>query len=170
MSETDGAGGKKPARWKRILGWSSIAFGFLNILDLSSPIPVPTVGPVAVIAGLFFIGLGGTLLISDAIPWKRLFQLGKASLPPPKPATQAKAVDPLLPVKILRLSKQNAGLLTVSMVAMELNVSLDEAEAGLEECVRHGQATADFDMAKEITDYRFHEHAGPEAIEGPEES
>jgi hypothetical protein len=67
-----------------------------------------------------------------------------------------------LPVRILKLAKQGRGLLTVAEVAIELNVPLDQAQAGFDECVRAGNAFPDFDMIRGLSVYRFPEFAEPD--------
>jgi hypothetical protein len=70
--------------------------------------------------------------------------------------------DRLLPVRILKLAQQHGGVLTVARVAMELNVPLDQAQAGLDECVRAGNALPDYDVARGHALYRFPEFLEPE--------
>jgi len=72
-------------------------------------------------------------------------------------------IDPLLPVRILKLAKDHDGVLTVAIVAMELNVPLPQAQAGLEECVRVGNAAPDYDIPRGHSLYRFPEFLPPEA-------
>jgi hypothetical protein len=81
-----------------------------------------------------------------------------------KTAKKQELKDPLLPVRILKLAKAHRGILTLSIVAIELNVPLADAEAGLDECVRQGLATPDYDMGKEVKYYRFQEDIPPESI------
>jgi len=76
-------------------------------------------------------------------------------------------IDPLLPVRILRLAKQRAGSLTVSEAAIELDVPLDHAEAGLEACVRTGSALPDYDVARGHLVYRFPEFTDPGGADEP---
>ncbi|MCX7024701.1 MAG: hypothetical protein NT080_08795 [Spirochaetes bacterium] len=137
----------------KVIGWGFIAFGVVSMLDSFSPIPVPTVGPVAILSGLAFVGIGGLFLLRGAIPWSKLLSGSATTLFAP-----SVKIDPMLPVRILKLAKDHAGILTVSMVAIELNIPIDVAEAGLEECARHGHAAVDFDMQKETKYYSFHEH------------
>jgi hypothetical protein len=72
-------------------------------------------------------------------------------------------IDPLLPVRILKLAKDHDGVLTVANVAMELNVPLAQAQAGLEECVRVGNATPDYDIPRGHALYRFPEFLPPDS-------
>jgi hypothetical protein len=71
------------------------------------------------------------------------------------------AIDPLLPVRILRLAREKAGALTVSEVAISLNVPLEQAEEGLRACVRAGNATMDYDVTRGFTFYTFPEFLPP---------
>jgi hypothetical protein len=64
-------------------------------------------------------------------------------------------------VRILKLAKSRGGTLTVSEVAIELDVPLDHAEAGLEACVRAGNALPDYDVARGHMLYRFPEFIDP---------
>lgn len=66
-------------------------------------------------------------------------------------------IDPLLPVRILKLAREHKGILTVAQVAISLDVPLDQAEAGLSECVRAGNATPDYDIPRAHAFYRFPE-------------
>jgi hypothetical protein len=84
------------------------------------------------------------------------------------PEGQGKAlprIDPLLPVRVLKLAEARSGLLTVSLVAMALNVGLDECQLALDELVRKGAANVDVDMATGVASYSFPEFL-PHTIEG----
>jgi len=72
-------------------------------------------------------------------------------------AGEVELMDPLLPVRILKLAQQHAGSLTVALVAMELNVPLDQAQAGLDECIRAGNALPDYDVGRGHALYKFPE-------------
>jgi len=72
------------------------------------------------------------------------------------------SIDPLLPVRILKLAKSHGGILTVADVAIQLNVPLDHAEAGLSECVRAGNAVPDYDIPRAHAVFRFPEFLGPD--------
>jgi hypothetical protein len=151
---------RKPIKVSRIVGYGLFIFGVLNIVDMISPIPIPTVGISAIVAGILFMGTGMFLLIPDKGKWLSVIRgiLQKR----PEPRRQKAIIDPLLPVKILKLAQKYNGILTLSKVAVELNIPLGEAEAGLDECVRYGHATADYDMNKELKFYRFQENLPPE--------
>ena len=98
-------------------------------------------------------GAGASLLASQAGgPWS----VRPSNAPAPAPRT---IIDPLLPVRILKLAREHKGTLTVAEVAIGLNVPLDQAEAGLSECVRAGNAIPDYDIARAHALYRFPEFA-----------
>ena len=73
------------------------------------------------------------------------------------PRSGSPRIDPLLPVRVLKLAESREGLLTVSAVAMALNVGLDECQVALDELVRKGAATVDIDLATGVASYRFPE-------------
>ena len=66
-------------------------------------------------------------------------------------------------MRILKLAKGHGGILTVAEVAMDLNVPLDQAEAGLSECVRAGNAVPDYDIQRAHAVFRFPEFLEPDA-------
>lgn len=70
-------------------------------------------------------------------------------------------IDPLLPVRILKLAKSHGGTLTVSQAAMDLEVPIDHAEAGLEACVKSGSALPEYDVSRGHMLYRFPEFSDP---------
>ncbi len=74
-------------------------------------------------------------------------------------------IDPLLPVRVLKLAEARAGVLTVSAVAMALNVGLDECQIALDELVRKGAANVDVDIGTGVASYFFPEFL-PHGIEG----
>jgi len=71
------------------------------------------------------------------------------------------AIDPLLPVQILKLARTRQGVLTVADVAMELNVPLDQAQEGMNQCVKAGNALPDYDISRGHPLYRFPEFLPP---------
>ncbi len=157
---------RKKIQWSKLIGKGFIGLGILSILDFFSPIPIPTTFAAAFLSGGFMIALGLFLVYKDRINWeKAAAAAAKPLAAPAQPSPPPVKIDPLLPVKILKLAKKHDGILTASIVAMELDVPLDQVEAGLNECIRFGQAMADFDMRKEITIYVFNEQRerNPEA-------
>lgn len=88
---------------------------------------------------------------------------GRRSRSPKRQAGGPVQIDPLLPVRILKLAKEHDGVLTVAIVAMDLNVPIAQAQAGLEECVRVGNATPDYDIPRGHALYRFPEFLPPDS-------
>ncbi len=140
---------KGPFQWSKFFGTALFIFGALCAADLVSPERTP----IAVVLGTISIVSGVFLLIPNKMAWLKKKLLRWSETPRKKILS-----DPMVPVRILKLAKEHEGILTLSTVAVELELPLDEAEAGLDECVRSGQATADYDMEKQIKFYRFHEH------------
>ena len=70
-------------------------------------------------------------------------------------------------VRVLRLASERGGTLTVAQTAMDLDVSLDAAEAALDECSRKGGAYIDTDPKTGIPSYRFPEFQAADARSGP---
>jgi hypothetical protein len=144
---------KQPFQWSRFAGYVLFVFGILNLADLFSPARTP----VAVALGSISIACAVILLLPG-----KMALLRRIASSWKKTAQRRELRDPMLPVKIIRLAKEHGGILTLSAVATELDVPLDEAQAGLDECVQAGQAAADFDMTKEVKFYRFQEHLARE--------
>jgi hypothetical protein len=96
----------------------------------------------------------------------KLFTLNERTeqLPP-----RAPSADHLLPVRVLKLAEKREGVLTVSVVAMALDVELDAAQWALDELVRKGAANVDVDMASGIASYIFPEFT-PRTVQGPLET
>jgi len=155
---------------RRAIGIGFVVFGALNIIDLASPL-IPTIGVQAIVVGGVCIAAGAYLMRSErGAAGGSTSRLGsllsvlregrRASAKPRRP------IDPLLPVRTLRLAKQRGGSLTVSAVAMALEVGLDDAQEALDELVRKGAASADVDLGTGIATYRFPEFLPPP--EGPD--
>lgn len=151
---------RKKGRWRRILGWVLVCFGGLSILDMFSPVPVPTVGITAVVSGLIALTAGFYFLYLSEMDWMSLLKRSVSNKEREQAARDAR-IDPLIPVEILRVAREKGGLITVSMAAMELDKPLDVVEAGLRECVRRGAARQDFDAARDTVVYRFPEFLPP---------
>jgi hypothetical protein len=144
----------------RVAGYTVIALGGAAILVGSSPLfPVFfeafLVGGLLIAVGLWVLaGRDLRNLLRRAARTSRAggaFHGARSQKRPPV------VIDPLLPVRILKLAKSREGTLTVSDVAIDLNVPLDHAEAGLEACVRAGNALPDYDVARGHMLYRFPE-------------
>lgn len=146
----------------RIVGWSLVGLGGLSILVGASPL-FPIYLEAFLIGGALFAAGAWVLAGKDLRDTIRRGirasrQLRQSSRRPGERAAGGTALlDPLLPVQILKLAREHAGLLTVAVVAMELNVPLDQAQAGLDECVRAGNALPDFDFTRGHALYRFPE-------------
>jgi len=156
--------GKTKKRWKRILSYVLIGFGILSILDLFSPIPIPTTGIVAVVSGAIAITAGFYLLYLSDMDWVGFLKRTVSRKEEREKADLDAGLDPMVPVEILRIARGKGGLLTVSTAAMELNMPLGIVEAGLRECVRRGAAQEDFDEAHSTVVYRFPEFLPPPAV------
>jgi hypothetical protein len=143
---------KRPVRVSRIFGFGFIFYGILSIIDFYSTIPITLKGEPGILFGFLCVAIGAIILVPNKLAWFKKI-LSRLAL-----SSRLRApVDPLVPVKILKLAREHRGILTQSEVAVDLTLTLSEAEAGLEECVRSGVAVADFDMEREVKYYRFHE-------------
>jgi len=151
----------------RIVGWILVALGGVSIFVGASPL-FPIRGE-AYILGVALFGAGAWVLagreLRDAI--RRGLRAGQQARRSLRRTNERAAggvalLDPLLPVRILKLARGHGGLLTVALVAMELEVPLDQAQAGLDECVRAGNALPDFDIPRGHAVYRFPEFTEPE--------
>ncbi|WP_455381254.1 hypothetical protein [Salinispira pacifica] len=142
---------------RRLFGYTAIALGAISSVVFISPI-FPIGFQAFLLAALFF-GAAYWALARPTLPGI-LNRIAPRLQEPPPP------VDPMLPVRILRLARENHGTLTVSEVAIELEVPVSEAEAGLRACVRSSSAVEDFDVRRGFALYRF-----PEFIErtGPQQ-
>jgi hypothetical protein len=152
----------------RVAGYAALALGGAAIFVGSSPlfpvfIEAFLVGGALIGVGLWILaGRDLRSLISRAARAKRAMGASRSGRSQRRPPI---VIDPLLPVRILKLAKNRAGTLTVSEVAIELNVPLEHAEQGLEACVRAGNALPDYDVARGHMLYRF-----PEFLPGEDAS
>jgi len=144
-------------RPRRIIGYTLLAAGAAAIFVGASPLfPVYAeafvAGGALITGGLWFLaGPELRALVRRLVGLKLRNGSGRrGSLP-------RVVIDPLLPVRILKLAREHRGLLTVADVAIGLNVPIDQAEAGLAECVRTGNAVPDYDVARGHALYRFPE-------------
>jgi hypothetical protein len=153
--------GKRAGRGRRILGYVLTGLGILSIVDFFSPIPIPTVGASAFISGSILVGAGLFALYYRKVDWQGLFRriAGRPRIGS-EPASRP-PIDPLVPVSILKLARDRGGILTVAMASMALEISLDIAEAGMEECVKKGMATPEYDEDRSTVTYRFPEFLPP---------
>ncbi|HOX18360.1 MAG TPA: hypothetical protein PKW82_07895 [Spirochaetales bacterium] len=144
---------------RRIAGWFLIGLGLANIANFMAPKPIPTVGAGAfiaggllIVAGLAVNGLGPALA-------ERIRLLLRSETAPRKAVPRP--IDPLLPVRILKLAEKRSGKLTVSVTAMSLEIGLDQAQAGLEELERRGAASSEIDEETGLMAWRFPEFLPP---------
>jgi hypothetical protein len=148
---------------RRFLGYASLALGAVSIVVGASPL-FPIVVEAFVIGGAF-LALGLWALSGSGVR-EALRRAARATASARKSARRearsAVSIDPLLPVRILRLAKDRGGTLTVADVAIGLDVPLDHAREGLEECVRAGNAMPDYDIPRAHALYRFPEFIAPE--------
>jgi hypothetical protein len=155
----------KPSQ--RITGWSLIVVGGISLFVGLSPLfPI---GLEAFLLGGVFSAAGAWVLAGSELrsTIRRALRAWRDARRSALRASQrgpgaAALLDRLLPVRILKLAREQRGVLSVAQVAMELNVPLDQAQAGLDECVRAGNAVPDFDMVRGHALYRFPEFAGPD--------
>lgn len=118
--------------------------------------PIFPIGFEALFIGAVFFG----------IAWWALRKPGRSRFASPfarPPIEPPVPIDPLLPVQILRLARERGGTLTVAQVAMELNISIPEAEAGLVACVRSGNATEDYNVEAGYALFTFPEFRRPDS-------
>jgi hypothetical protein len=152
---------------QRILGYGAVILGGISILV--GALPWFHVVGEAYFVGFVLFGAGVWILVGPEVRDSARKALAvrrearRASRRTTRrPGREPVIIDPLLPVRILKLAREQGGTLTVAQVAMELTVPLDHAEAGLNECVRAGNAIPDYDIPRAHAFYRFPEFAEPE--------
>ena len=152
---------------QRIVGWGLVVVGGISLFVGLSPLfPI---GLEAFLLGSVFFAAGAWVLagkeLRDVIrrALRAVREIRQSSRRAVRRGPGAiELMDRLLPVRILKLAREMHGVLTVAQVAMELNVPLDQAQAGLDECVRAGNAVPDYDIARGHALYRFAEFSGPD--------
>lgn len=102
-------------RWGKVL----IVIGVVTLLDWCAPIPIPLVGPPAIVVGLALIIAGGALLYRG---------------PRMKGTNQA-----------IMVAMKYGNQLSVPRLAVEMDVSLEEAEEIIDTLVKKGIAEIDLD-------------------------
>ncbi len=154
---------------QRIIGWGAVAFGAVCVFVGASPM-FPGIHWEGILIGLGTFGAGAWVLAGSELreTIRKAFQImlesaRKARKSRSRRGAVVTGIDPLLPVRILKLARERNGILTVADVAIGLNVPLDHAEEGLAECVRAGNAVPDFDIARAHAVYRFPEFVPPDA-------
>jgi len=153
-------------RASRITGWVLVALGGLSIFVGASPLFPIYLEAFAV--GAVFFGAGAWVLAGKDLRDTIRRGLEASRQARRRSRTQSRRIDeraaggtplrdPLLPVRILKLARERSGILTLAEVAMALEVPLDQAQAGLEACVRAGNALPDYDLTRGHAIYRFEE-------------
>jgi hypothetical protein len=165
---------------QRFIGWGLVALGAVSLFVGASPI-FPVWIEAFVLGGALFVagawvlagkelrdtirrGIGAWREVRKSHQFRNPFfgGTGGAHRPAQRQVGSTVLTDPLLPVRILKLARQQRGILTVAQVAMELNVPLDQAQAGMDECVRAGNALPDYDIPRGHALYRFPEFTEPD--------
>jgi hypothetical protein len=166
---------------QRLIGWGLVSFGIVSAFAGASPwfegahIEAVLIGGAAFAAGAWVLagkelrdtirrGIRAWREVRKSSQIRNPFSRGPVGWrrPAQRQVGSTVLLDPLLPVRILKLARQMHGVLTVAKVAMELTVPLDQAQAGLDECVRAGNALPDYDIPRGHALYRFPEFAEPE--------
>jgi len=152
---------------QRIIGYGAVILGALSVLV--GALPWFGVQVEAYAVGVVFFATGAWVLAGQELRDTAMRALAAARearrtsrRAARRPGRKPVVIDPLLPVRILKLAREMGGTLTVAQVAMELTVPLDHAEAGLNECVRAGNAIPDYDIPRAHALYRFPEFAEPD--------
>jgi len=144
--------------FKKILG---IVLVVLGAVSISLPFTREFI-----FISFILIAFGAANIIRESGTKERLRYLLRSMRRPYEPESRRSTprIDPLLPVRVLKLAESHAGTLTVSVVAMALNVGLDECQTALDELVRKGAANVDVDLNNGVANYRFPEFL-PHTIE-----
>jgi hypothetical protein len=152
---------------RKLVGWVVVAISGICIFIGVSPLFA--VRAEAYLLGIIGFAAGAWVLVGAEVRHsaRRLAKMKIQQRRTFRRAADAKTapsalIDPLLPVRILKLAKEHAGTLTVAGVAMELNVPLIQAQAGIDECVRMGNAVPDYDIPHGHALYRFPEFLAPD--------
>jgi hypothetical protein len=142
-------------------------FGIILVILGFASIAVPFTREFVVIS-LFLIIFGASRIIGEFGGKERLqalFSSGGHRSKVGSDRNSSSRIDPLLPVRVLKLAESHAGVLTVSVVAMALNVGLDECQIALDDLVRKGAASEDVDFSTGVATYRFPEFL-PRSVDG----
>ena len=152
---------------QRIIGYGAVILGAVSVLV--GVLPWFGVQVEAYAVGIVFFATGAWVLAGPELRDTAMRAIAAARearrssrRATRRPGRDPVIIDPLLPVRILKLAREMGGTLTVAQVAMELTVPLDHAEAGLNECVRAGNAIPDYDIPRGHAVYRFPEFAEPD--------
>jgi hypothetical protein len=145
---------------RRMVGWGLVAFGAVSVFVGVSPLFRAVIEPL-IAGGVAFVA-GAWVLTSKELrsSVRKAIQVTREARRPSRLSASrsvAAGIDPLLPVRILKLARDLGGTLTVAQVAIGLDVPLDHAQAGLDECVRAGNALPDWDIVRGHALFRFPE-------------
>jgi hypothetical protein len=141
------------------------------VLVILGIISIPLVrfgGGELLLISAFLVAFGAVKIVKEIGVGDRVREFlssQRRSSPEADSRPQGPRIDPLLPVRVLKLAESHEGCLTVSVVAMALNVGLDECQSALDELVRKGAANVDVDLSTGVASYRFPEFL-PHTIEG----
>jgi hypothetical protein len=145
---------------QRAIGWTLVGMGVVSVFVGASPMFHAVIEPLIAGGVLFVAGawvLAGKELRDSVRRGIRVTRDSRLAQRRPSLRGPGITIDPLLPVRILKLAKEHGGVLTVAQVAMELNVPLEQARAGIGECVQAGNALPDYDIPRGHELYRFPE-------------
>ena len=121
-------------------------------------LPFVRFGGEFLLISTFLLAFGASRMARDSGMKDRVRGLFWSSRRPPEPQLRERPrIDPLLPVRVLKLAESRSGIVTISSVAMALNVGLDECQLALDELVRKGAANVDVDMSTGVASYSFPE-------------
>ncbi len=153
---------------QRIIGWGAVAVGVVLVFVGASPL-FPGIHWEGIFIGLASFVAGAWVLAGSDLraTMRKAFRVMRESgrverSSRARGSPSLAKIDPLLPVRILKLAREKKGILSVADVAMGLEVPLDHAEAGLAECVRAGNALPDYDIGRAHAVYRFPEFLPPD--------
>ena len=145
---------------QRTIGWVLVGMGAVSVFVGASPLFHAVIEPLIAGGMLFVAGawmLAGKDLRDTLRKGLRATRGSRLSSRRSTLRGPGIMIDPLLPVRILKLAREHGGTLTVAEVAIELNVPLEHARAGISECVRTGNALPDYDIPRGHELYRFPE-------------
>ncbi|MGA2544953.1 MAG: hypothetical protein ABSF43_00240 [Rectinemataceae bacterium] len=144
--------------FKNRLGVILVVLGFISI-------PFVRFGEEFLLLSAFLLAFGAVRISRELGVKNRLGNLmGSMRRPVETQAKSPPKIDPLLPVRVLKLAESRSGVITVSTVAMALNVGLDECQLALDDLVRKGAANVDVDLSNGVASYSFPEFL-PHSIE-----
>ena len=145
--------------FKNRLGAVLVVLGFITL-------PFVRFWPEFLFVSVFLLAFGAVRITRDLGVKDRIGDLMGSMRRPAETQgrVQPPRIDPLLPVRVLKLAESRSGVVTVSSVAMALNVGLDECQLALDELVRKGAANVDVDLTTGVASYCFPEFQ-PHTIE-----